>query len=239
MRFKAILTAILLALLLAPTGSQAGAIFQDKRGGVEFSLFPFWKQIVTDMSAAAPPPIAATPVAAGRTAPGRGPQCANDRRCVPAAWTALLDTLRKKPRREQMNAVNRWANARPYVEDIVNWGVADYWETPGQFLAKGGDCEDFAIFKYYSLVQLGFSPDNLRIVVVNDTNMKVFHAVLAVREEGETWLLDNQIAQIVPFEVAVQYVPIYSLNEHGWWMHSTPRISLGTVTIVAAGPPER
>jgi predicted transglutaminase-like cysteine proteinase len=237
MRHTAKITAILFALLLAAPTARAGTIFQDKSGGTEFSLFPFWKQALNDMAAAEPPPIAATPAAAGRPAPAR--QCRNQRRCIPPAWTAFLDTLGDKSRREQMNAVNQWANARPYVEDIVNWGVADYWETPGEFLARGGDCEDYAIFKYASLVQLGFSPNNLRIVIVNDTNMKVFHAVLAVRADGEIWLLDNQIAQVIPLSVAVQYAPIYSLSEHGWWMHSTPRISLGTVSIVAAGPPRR
>jgi predicted transglutaminase-like cysteine proteinase len=118
---------------------------------------------------------------------------------------------------------------------MVNWHVPDYWETPGEFLARGGECKDYAVIKYYSLVRLGFSPDDLRIVVLNDTNINAFHAVLAVRLDGGVWLLDNQLQQVVPMDVAVQYAPIYSLNEHGWWLHSIPKIELGNVTIAAGG----
>jgi predicted transglutaminase-like cysteine proteinase len=232
MRIPAIITTFILTLLVFGAEAQAESIFQEPKGGAEFSQFPFWKQILTDTAAADSPVV--IPAAAGG-----GQPCADDRRCTPPAWTAFLDSLRSMPPREQMQAVNAWANARPYVEDIVNWGVADYWETPGQFLARGGDCEDYAIFKYFSLLRLGFSPDDLRIVVVDDTRLKAFHAVLAVRANGETWLLDSQIAQVEPLDAATQYAPIYSLNARGWWMHSTPKISVGTVTIVAARAPDR
>jgi predicted transglutaminase-like cysteine proteinase len=234
MRITTLITTVLLTLLVFQAEAHAESIFQEPKGGAEFSQFPFWKQILTDMAAANAPAI--IPAAAGDGAQ-RGAACADDRHCAPAAWTAFLDSLSQMTPREQMQAVNQWANARPYVEDIVNWGVADYWETPGQFLARGGDCEDYAVFKYFSLIRLGFSPDDLRIVVVDDAKLKAFHAVLAVRAGGETWLLDSQIAEIETLAAAVQYAPIYSLNEHGWWMHATPKISLGTVTIVAARAP--
>jgi predicted transglutaminase-like cysteine proteinase len=161
--------------------------------------------------------------------------CPKMRTCVPAAWLAFLNSIKNQPRDAQMNAVNQWANMRPYVEDEANYGVPDYWATPGEFLARGGDCEDYAITKYYSLERLGFSPDDLRIVVVNDTNLNAFHAVLAVRNNGQTWLLDNQINKVVPMDVAVQYMAIYSLNERGWWMHSMPKISVDNVIIAAGG----
>src|ERR1700761_8365923 len=214
--------ALSVALLFAPANSYAATVFQSGAPGAHgFAFFPFWQHVLTDMSAA-------------RAAPQQaGHPCALERTCIPAAWTTFLDGLRQQSRRDQLNAVNQWANARPYVEDQVNWGVPDYWETPAQFLAHGGDCEDYAIAKYFSLVKLGFSPDDLRIVIVDDTNMNVFHAVLAVRSDNNVWLLDNQLPQIVPMSLAVQYVPVYSLNERGWWMHSLPKISLGNITIAA------
>lgn len=216
-------------LLLAPAGAASNSVFKSGIAGSHgFSFFPFWQQVLTDMAAAQ---THATPVAL-RTDPQ---QCANERVCIPAAWITFLDSVRNKPRLAQLNAVNQWANAKPYSEDLANWGVSDYWETPGQFLARGGDCEDYAIIKYFSLVQLGFSPDDLRIVIAQDTNLNAFHAVLVARVEGTAWLLDNQLQQVVPMDIAVHYVPVYSLNERGWWMHSAPRISLGNVTISAGG----
>jgi predicted transglutaminase-like cysteine proteinase len=88
-------------------------------------------------------------------------------------------------------------------------------------------------------MRLGFSTDDLRIVIVDDTNLNVFHAVLAVRSDNNVWLLDNQLQHVVPMEIAVQYVPIYSLNEHGWWMHSMPKITLGNVVISAGRDDDR
>jgi len=229
MRFALLLNALVAVLLLAPASAHAASVFQSGVPGSHgFAYFPFWQQVLTDMAAAEPPSAAHADAA-------HVPQCANLRRCIPTAWTAFLDSIRKEPRRAQLDAVNQWANAKPYVDDIVNWHVADYWATPGEFIARGGDCEDYAIAKYFSLVRLGFSPDDLRLVIVHDTNLNAFHAVLAVRDGGTTWLLDNQLPQVVAMDVAVQYQPIYSLNEHGWWLHSMPKISLGNVTIAAGG----
>jgi predicted transglutaminase-like cysteine proteinase len=226
MRSGSIIAKVILALVvLAPASALANSIFQSgTTGGRNFALFPFWQQVISDMAIAQP----------DAARPG---QCTNERLCIPAAWTTFLDSVRRQPRKQQLEAVNAWANTRPYVEDIQNYHVSDYWATPGQFLAHGGDCEDYAIAKYFSLVRLGFAADDLRIVIVDDTNLNAFHAVLAVRAEGTVWLLDNQLQHIVPMDVAVQYVPIYSLNEHGWWMHSMPKITLGNV-VISAGPAE-
>jgi predicted transglutaminase-like cysteine proteinase len=229
MRFAPFLKALIVALLLAPSSAYAGSLFQSGVPGSHgFAYFPFWQQVLNDMAVPEQPSAAHADAA-------HVPQCVSMRKCVPVAWTTFLDSIRKQPRRAQLSAVNQWANAKPYVEDIVNWHVADYWATPGEFIVRGGDCEDYAITKYFSLVRLGFSPDDLRIVIVNDVNLNAFHAVLAVRDEGTTWLLDNQLQQVVSMDVAVQYQPIYSLNEHGWWLHSMPKISLGNVTIAAGG----
>jgi predicted transglutaminase-like cysteine proteinase len=224
--------AILALILLAPSAAHASTVFQSgTAGGRNFALFPFWQQVISDMAIAQAEPVAL------HADPAHPQKCAMERLCVPAAWTGFLDSIRKKSRKEQIEAVNAWANARPYVEDSQNWHVSDYWETPGQFLAHGGDCEDYAIAKYFSLTRLGMSVDDMRIVIVDDTNLNAFHAVLAVRAEGTVWLLDNQLQHVVPMDVAVQYVPIYSLNEHGWWMHSMPKITLGNV-VISAGSAE-
>jgi predicted transglutaminase-like cysteine proteinase len=215
-----------LVLLLAPVSAHASSVFETGLPGSRgFAFFPFWQQVLNDTAPAQPAPA---PMRIDLT---QG--CTNERSCAPPVWLAFLDSIRKQPRRSQLSAVNQWANAKPYVEDYINWKVPDYWETPGEFVAHGGDCEDYAIIKYFSLMRLGFSPDDVRIVVVNDTSLNVFHAVLAVRSEGIVWLLDNQLAQPVPMDIAVQYVPVYSLNERGWWIHSIPKISIGNMTISA------
>jgi predicted transglutaminase-like cysteine proteinase len=161
--------------------------------------------------------------------------CAGDlRHCVSPEWTAFLATLKGRPAREQIEAVNRWTNARPYVEDIANWMIPDYWETPGEFLARGGDCEDFAITKYFSLVRLGFAPQDMNIMVVSDTRQHNFHAVLTVRLDGATLVLDNFLPEVTTRERLAWYKPIYAVNAQGWRMYSMPSIRLADATITIA-----
>ena len=93
--------------------------------------------------------------------------------CKAKEWNAFIDSVRTLPREEQVRAVNREMNDKPYVTDPVNWHMADYWATPLQFLRKDGDCEDYAISKYMALKALGFCVDEMRIVVLQDTNLNV------------------------------------------------------------------
>jgi predicted transglutaminase-like cysteine proteinase len=229
MRSVSFLKAAIVGLMLvAPSYGSTDLMFvsdSTNSSSHDFSAFPFWQQVLTDTASAQAIPIALSTDST--------PTCAKERFCVPAVWLSFLDSVRNASRLVQLNAVNQWANARPYIEDQTNWGVPDYWETPGEFLARGGDCEDFAITKYLSLVRLGFSPDDLRIVIVQDVKLHAFHAVLAVHVDGTAWLLDNQLQKAVPMASAAQYVPIYSLNERGWWLHSLPKIELGGIVIAA------
>ena len=139
--------------------------------------------------------------------------------CNTARWRIFLYSLKDLPKRQQLDSVNAYLNKWMYIIDQVNWGKSDYWATPGQFLAKNGDCEDYAIAKYVSLVHLGFDKSQLRIVVLNDLNLKVPHAILAVYLDGEVFILDNQIVQVVLADRIKHYKPIYSINEGSWWLH--------------------
>ena len=136
-----------------------------------------------------------------------------------AEWQQLLASLKGRSLREQMAGVNDFANRFRYVLDQDNYGVPDYWATPREFLQLGGDCEDFAIIKYFSLRQLGVPAENLRIVVVQDSNLRIPHAVLAVYIRDDILILDNQVRDIISHRSIAHYVPVFSLNERNWWMH--------------------
>jgi len=90
---------------------------------------------------------------------------------------------------------------------------------PGQFLGRNGDCEDYAIARFMSLRALGFDDRLLRIVVLGDLTPLLAHAVLVVYYQGEALVLDNQIESVLPASAIRHYRPIYSLNEHNWWLH--------------------
>lgn len=141
-------------------------------------------------------------------------------RCHYEKWTGFLDSVRDDPPERKLKKVNDFMNKSRYILDPINWGVKDYWATPGQFFDKYGDCEDYAIAKYLSLVAIGWDPKTLRIVVVQDLNLRVPHAVLAVYQGDSVTLLDNQIAIVVEASRIRHYRPIFSLSETGWWRHA-------------------
>lgn len=140
-------------------------------------------------------------------------------KCHFGKWQKFLKTLEGKDRRTQIEEVNRFMNKARYITDPVNWGEKDYWATPGQFMAKFGDCEDYAIAKFMSLAQLGFTDDDMRVVAVKDMNLKVGHAILVVYLEGKAYVLDNQIKKVAEADVIRHYVPVFSINQSYWWRH--------------------
>jgi predicted transglutaminase-like cysteine proteinase len=141
-------------------------------------------------------------------------------RCHLAEWLAFLDQVRTLPRVEQIDRINRFANQKDYVMDIENYGISDYWAIPRQFLFNGGDCEDYTITKLFSLRWLGYPMDEMRIVVLQDTNLRIPHAVLAVSNNKDILILDNQAPQVISHRDIVHYAPVYSLDEQQWWLHT-------------------
>jgi predicted transglutaminase-like cysteine proteinase len=150
---------------------------------------------------------------------GTGPACSTRDYdfCHYPEWRDFTESVRPLPKDHQLDEVNRFFNKNPYILDLSNWGVTDYWETPGQFLARSGDCEDFAIIKYMTLRNLGWPVASLRIVILEDMNLKIGHAVLAVDYLGRSLILDNQISVVTDANRIHHYRPIYAVNEEGWW----------------------
>jgi predicted transglutaminase-like cysteine proteinase len=139
-----------------------------------------------------------------------------------AAWQSLVKSQIGRPSIEQVRAVNRFLNDWRYRSDDQNYGRRDYWATPLEFLRQSGDCEDYAIAKYVSLRQLGFSAEQLRLVVVRDVVRDLAHAVLAVYLDDEVYILDNLTNAVLPQDRFSQYVPYFSINETTRWAHVPP-----------------
>jgi len=65
---------------------------------------------------------------------------------------------------DELHKVNDEVNGVKYEPDKTNSGTKDNWYTPKEFYENGsGDCEDFAIAKYYKLKSMGYSPEDMRI----------------------------------------------------------------------------
>ncbi len=140
-------------------------------------------------------------------------------KCLYDKWNAYLARLKGKSRLTIIEKINTRMNKARYITDINNWGKKDYWASPGEFMSRFGDCEDYAIIKYLSLKKLGFKQGQLRVVAVKDLNLKIGHAILVVYLDGKTYVLDNQIKQVVEARTIRHYQPVFSINETNWWRH--------------------
>jgi len=149
---------------------------------------------------------------------------ANVQTCSSAAlsWQKIIKQSQGLPPMAQIKEVNKYFNRWPYSLDIDVYGVSDYWATPGEFLKLSGDCEDYSITKYYALRKLGFSIDDMRIVLLKDNIRNIAHAILAVKLNDETYVLDNVSDLVLSHLKYEHYVPQYSVNEKYRWAHVSP-----------------
>jgi len=139
-----------------------------------------------------------------------------------AAWTDLIGAAKPRPVAERLARVNDFFNQRVrFVDDIDLYGQGDYWATPMETLARAaGDCEDFAIAKYYTLLQLGIPVDRLRLTYVRARlsspggPLSQAHMVLAyyASPDAEPLVLDNLVTQILPASRRPDLTPVFNFN---------------------------
>lgn len=139
-------------------------------------------------------------------------------------WQRLLDSAKPLPESEKLALVNGFFNRIPFVSDAEHWGRQDYWATPVEMLASnGGDCEDFSIGKYFTLLALGIPIDKLKIAYVKtrDPNpINRSHVVLTYYSSQESipLVLDNLIGDIRPASQRPDLIPVYAFNGSGLWI---------------------
>ena len=126
----------------------------------------------------------------------------------------------------KLRALNDFFNRRIQSrDDLALWGQVDYWASPLEMLEKGaGDCEDFAIAKYFSLVALGMPVARLRMVYVRAQiggpgGAVQAHMVLAyyAAPNAEPLILDSLIGDVRPASRRPDLSPVFSFNSEGLW----------------------
>ncbi len=146
---------------------------------------------------------------------------------VPAAkrvitWRDLMIVKTRQTDREILTRVNDFFNQRTrFVNDSELWNVKDYWATPLEFLIKGaGDCEDYAIAKYFTLKALGIDDQKMRLTYVKALKLNQAHMVLTYFETPRSvpLVLDNLDTVIKPALQRKDLLPVYSFNGTGLWL---------------------
>lgn len=121
-----------------------------------------------------------------------------------------------------INKINHFVNTHvSYQSDLLLWGKEDYWASPAETIGRGrGDCEDFAIAKFFSLLALGIPEEKLRLMYVRQLQVDEPHMVLIYFENKKAipLVLDNFNPRILPANKRPDLKPIYSFNGSGLWM---------------------
>ncbi len=144
-----------------------------------------------------------------------------------AALVPLQDLLQHSATLDdeaRLDAINAWFNRRViFRTDDAASGEVDHWASPLETLQAGhGDCEDYAIAKYFSLVAIGTPVSRLRLVYVRARvagNDAQAHMVLAYypQPNAEPLILDNLVTSVRPASRRPDLTPVFSFNSEGLW----------------------
>lgn len=207
-------------------------------GDEPFGLFTFrapdglvwgkWRNVESDIQAETPA------LARCRAEP-------ND--CSPAAarFVAIVKDAATRDGRARLALVNRRVNAAiRYTSDFAQWSRPDVWSAPldaahkGSFETGLGDCEDYAIAKYVALREVGVAAKDLRLLLVRDNAVRMDHAVLAARENGQWLVLDNRWSRLVADAELKRFEPLFALSDDGVKLFATPYAATRTPSDRAA-----
>ena len=139
-------------------------------------------------------------------------------------WVDLIANNKQKSDQEKITLANDFFNQLLFVSDLDHWSVVDYWATPFEMLSTGGgDCEDYSIGKYFTLLSMGVSIDKMKITYVKATGhglQNAAHMVLTYYASPSAMpvVLDNLNPEIKPADQRPDLVPVYSFNGDGLWL---------------------
>lgn len=151
-------------------------------------------------------------------------------------WQKLVvDTAKLDDPEQQIKRVNDFWNRRiQFTDDKEAWAQDDYWATPMESLGHGkGDCEDYAIAKYFTLLSAGMDVSQLRLIYVKAKMggaTTQAHMVLAFYSdpEAEPQILDNLLSEIRPASRRPDLTPVFSFNSQGIWGGASASGSAGS-----------
>lgn len=153
-------------------------------------------------------------------------------------WQGTIVEAGSATEQEKLAKTNALFNREiEFADDILVWNQSDHWATPLETIGRGqGDCEDFAIAKYYSLRYSGIPTAKLRLVYVKATLIRAIgpyrpppgaagkpftqaHMVLAFypTPDAEPLVLDNLVMEFKPASQRRDLQPVFSFNSDAIW----------------------
>lgn len=139
-------------------------------------------------------------------------------------WDKTLQSVKNKKTVKKLKVINDFFNKIKYMSDKKVWRKKDYWASPFEFLGVGaGDCEDYAIAKYFALRAVGIPDSKLKITYVKlkQRNKKYEEAHMVLnyyhKPNSTPIILDNVVKSLKLATKRKDLKPIYSFNASGLW----------------------
>lgn len=122
-------------------------------------------------------------------------------------------------------------NILPKHDKLTTNGADDYWATRKEFIIKGyGDCEDYAISKYFTLKELDFDPEKLYMMVVKVKGNRSYHMVLGYFETKDSipYILDNLSFKVVKLDKRKDLEVKFVFNEYNAYQMKDNKLHIKT-----------
>ena len=139
------------------------------------------------------------------------------------AWRELIQNSKSLAEEQKLETVNIFFDSTIiFTSDSDNYGVEDYWATPYECIGRdAGDCEDYAIAKYFTLLEIGVPDEKLRLTYVKAlAPWNQAHMVLSYfpSPTAAPLVLDSLIGEIKSATERNDLIPVYSFNGTGLWL---------------------
>ena len=141
----------------------------------------------------------------------------------PFDYSYILKKVENLSLIEKIKYINTHWNTKRYTKDNINFKKQDKWLTPKEFNKWNGDCEDFAIAKFFTLKELGI--ENVKILIGIKESINTPHAVCIVDINNTTYILDNLFKDVLSEYDYKDFSPNYSLDENYKYIHVKARKS--------------
>ncbi len=129
---------------------------------------------------------------------------------------AMMEAQIGLPEIQVVTNVNKFFNQVEFCSDIKTWHKSDYWASRLEFLGKGqGDCEDYAVAKFLTMVQLDVPENRFFMTYVKARAFaEKNHMVVTYYKKPGTvpYVLDNFNPKIELATERKDLVPVYSFT---------------------------
>jgi predicted transglutaminase-like cysteine proteinase len=132
------------------------------------------------------------------------------------AFEQMREQIKSLNAMQKLVQVNLFFNQSLPIHDENKYNTDDYWATRKEFIINGkGDCEDYVIAKYFTLVEVGIPKNALYLAVVQVKEHTTYHMVLLYNDltTQTFYVLDNLSFRILPLQKRVDLIPMVAFNE--------------------------